>query len=94
MVKEMAASATPLSRADDTAVEPRLYTIVAAVCHPDDEVIWACGLIAALSRYNFLRVFVLCLSGNDPASLRLKEFVVWVIPIPTCQSTQRLSIES
>jgi LmbE family N-acetylglucosaminyl deacetylase len=50
------------------------HTVVIAVCHPDDEVIWVGGLIAALSRYHFLRVLVICLSGNDPASPRVAEF--------------------
>lgn len=52
----------------------RRQTILVAVCHPDDEVIWIGGLVAALSRYPFLRVLVICLSGNDPGSPRLAEF--------------------
>ena len=64
-----------VSGSDGATAAVKRYTIVAAVCHPDDEVIWAGGLIAALSKYRFLRVFVLCLSGNDPASPRMAEFI-------------------
>jgi len=53
---------------------PRPLTIVFAVCHPDDEAIWAGGLLCELARIPFMRCFVICLSGQDPASPRLREF--------------------
>lgn len=48
--------------------------IVFAVCHPDDEVVWAGGLLCELARLPFLRIYVVCLSGSDPDSARLAEF--------------------
>jgi hypothetical protein len=49
-------------------------TIVFAVCHPDDEVVWAGGLLCELARIPFVRCYVVCLSGRDPASPRIAEF--------------------
>lgn len=52
----------------------RTFNIVVAVCHPDDEAIWAGGLLCEFARMPFFRTFVVCLSGNDPASPRVAEF--------------------
>lgn len=52
----------------------RPLNVVFAVCHPDDEVVWAGGLLCEFSRIPFLRTFVICLSGNDAGSPRLAEF--------------------
>ncbi len=71
---EAAARARSVGERDAASAETHRYTIITAVCHPDDEIIWTGGLIAALSQYRFLRVFVICLSGNDPASPRVAEF--------------------
>jgi len=56
----------------DEHPDPR--NLVFVVCHPDDEALWIGGLIHALSGFPFLRVFVVCLSGADPASPREAEF--------------------
>lgn len=50
------------------------FDIVFAVCHPDDEALWVGGLLHALSRFDFLKVHVVCLSGRDTASPRMAEF--------------------
>lgn len=50
------------------------FDIVFAVCHPDDEALWVGGLLHELSRFDFLKVHVLCLSGLDAASPRMAEF--------------------
>lgn len=50
------------------------FDIVFAICHPDDEALWAGGLLYELSKFDFLRVHVVCLSGRDPASPRITEF--------------------
>jgi hypothetical protein len=49
-------------------------TIIFAVCHPDDEVIWAGGLLCELARMPFVNSYVVCLSGRDPLSPRMAEF--------------------
>jgi LmbE family N-acetylglucosaminyl deacetylase len=50
------------------------FDIVFAVCHPDDEALWVGGLLHELSRFDFLKVHVVCLSGRDPTSPRMAEF--------------------
>jgi hypothetical protein len=52
----------------------RIYRIVFVVCHPDDEAIWVGGLLYELSRFQNMRVYVICLSGRDPNSPREREF--------------------
>jgi LmbE family N-acetylglucosaminyl deacetylase len=51
-----------------------LVDLVFVVCHPDDESLWAGGLIHGLSRFDFVRTWVVCVSGRDPASPRAAEF--------------------
>lgn len=51
-----------------------IYNIVIVVCHPDDEVLWIGGLISGLSQYSFINITVICLSGKDDSSPRIKEF--------------------
>ncbi len=53
---------------------PAAFDIVFAVCHPDDEALWVGGLLHELSRFDFLKVHVVCLSGHDPSSPRMAEF--------------------
>jgi len=48
--------------------------IVSVVCHPDDEALWIGGLLCELPKFPFLNVYVICLSGNNPASPRVDEF--------------------
>ena len=48
--------------------------LVFVVCHPDDESLWAGGLLHGLSRFDFVRTWVLCVSGEDPESVRAAEF--------------------
>lgn len=52
----------------------KIFDIVFAVCHPDDEALWIGGLIGELSRLDFLKIHVVCLSGRDTASPRMSEF--------------------
>lgn len=49
-------------------------TIVFAVCHPDDEVLWAGGLLCEWVRLKTFRIYVVCLSGRDEKSSRMAEF--------------------
>jgi LmbE family N-acetylglucosaminyl deacetylase len=51
-----------------------VYNLVFVVCHPDDETIWAGGLLYELSRFPELRCHVICLSGHDASSPREQEF--------------------
>lgn len=51
-----------------------MKNIFFVVCHPDDESLWVGGLLNLLSEISFLNVFVICLSGNDCNSPRIKEF--------------------
>ena len=50
----------------------KIFNLIFVVCHPDDEAIWVGGLLSELSRFNFLKVYVICLSGG--ISERLQEF--------------------
>lgn len=52
----------------------KVFRIVAAVCHPDDEAIWIGGLLHEFSKFSFIEFHVVCLSGNDPTSPRVAEF--------------------
>jgi LmbE family N-acetylglucosaminyl deacetylase len=52
----------------------KVYNIVFAVCHPDDEALWVGGLLCELSKIPFVRASVICLSGNDQSSPRMAEF--------------------
>jgi LmbE family N-acetylglucosaminyl deacetylase len=52
----------------------RTYNLVFAVCHPDDEALWIGGLLCELARLPFIRAYVVCLSGKDEQSPRMKEF--------------------
>jgi LmbE family N-acetylglucosaminyl deacetylase len=49
-------------------------SVVFVVCHPDDESLWAGGILHGLAGFDFVRTYVVCLSGNDPASPRSAEF--------------------
>ncbi len=51
-----------------------MYRLLFVVCHPDDEALWVGGLLHALSKFPFLEVNVICLSGRDPNSPREDEF--------------------
>jgi LmbE family N-acetylglucosaminyl deacetylase len=48
--------------------------ILFVVCHPDDEALWAGGLIHGLSAFPNVDVNVICLSGQDEHSARPAEF--------------------
>lgn len=48
--------------------------IVFVVCHPDDEALWIGGLLHGLSHFDFVRTYVVCVSGADPDSPREREF--------------------
>ena len=50
------------------------FNIVFGVCHPDDEVLWAGGLLCELARLEKFRTYVICLSGLDETSPRMAEF--------------------
>jgi len=50
------------------------YNLLFVVCHPDDEALWVGGLVESLSTFQFLKVYVLCLSGVDAQSTRESEF--------------------
>lgn len=50
----------------------KIFNLIFVVCHPDDEAIWVGGLLSELSRFNFLKVYVICLSGG--ISERFQEF--------------------
>jgi len=50
----------------------KIFNLIFVVCHPDDEAVWVGGLLSELSRFNFLKVYVICLSGG--ISERLQEF--------------------
>lgn len=52
----------------------RIYNIVFAVCHPDDEALWVGGLLCELAGFPFIRPYVICLSGKDAQSPRMAEF--------------------
>ncbi len=51
-----------------------MYRLVFVVCHPDDEALWVGGLLHALSKFSFLEISVICLSGHDANSPREEEF--------------------
>ena len=51
-----------------------MKNIFFVVCHPDDESLWVGGLLNLLGEISFLNVFVICLSGKDTNSPRIKEF--------------------
>jgi LmbE family N-acetylglucosaminyl deacetylase len=53
---------------------PRSFNLVFAICHPDDEALWVGGLLCELARLPFIKAYVVCLSGNDPESPRMREF--------------------
>ena len=53
----------------------REINIVFVGCHPDDEAIWCGGLLYELSRFPFVRMHVICVSGKDEASRREAEFL-------------------
>ena len=48
--------------------------VVFVVCHPDDEALWVGGILCELHRFESVRTYVICVSGNDPASPRPAEF--------------------
>jgi LmbE family N-acetylglucosaminyl deacetylase len=48
--------------------------LVFVVCHPDDEALWAGGMVHGLSQLSDVDVHVVCLSGRDPGSPRPAEF--------------------
>jgi LmbE family N-acetylglucosaminyl deacetylase len=48
--------------------------VVFVVCHPDDESLWAGGMLHGLSGFDFVRTWVVCVSGADPDSPRAAEF--------------------
>jgi LmbE family N-acetylglucosaminyl deacetylase len=48
--------------------------VVFVVCHPDDEALWVGGILCELPRFDLVRTYVICVSGNDPASPRPAEF--------------------
>lgn len=50
----------------------KIFNLIFVVCHPDDEAVWVGGLLSELSRFNFLKIYVICLSGGT--SERLQEF--------------------
>lgn len=50
------------------------YNLLFIVCHPDDEALWVGGLIFEFSKINLFNVYVICLSGANSGSLRIKEF--------------------
>lgn len=52
----------------------KAFNIVFVVCHPDDEAIWVGGLLSELSGFNFLKIYVICLSGGNSESIRVGEF--------------------
>ena len=52
----------------------RNYNFVFAICHPDDEALWIGGVLCELSRFEFIKSYVICLSGNDAQSPRVEEF--------------------
>ena len=52
----------------------RKFNLVFAVCHPDDEALWVGGLLCELARLPFVNAYVVCLSGKDEQSPRMKEF--------------------
>ncbi|HEY2010091.1 MAG TPA: hypothetical protein VGH23_13955 [Rhizomicrobium sp.] len=55
-------------------MQKKSLTILFVVCHPDDEVVWAGGLLCELARLPFVRSYVVCLSGYDTTSPRMAEF--------------------
>jgi LmbE family N-acetylglucosaminyl deacetylase len=54
-----------------TVDKPR--QVVFFVCHPDDEALWAGGLVHGLGRFG-VEVTVICASGGEPGSVRATEF--------------------
>lgn len=56
------------------SVPSKVFNIVFVVAHPDDEAIWIGGLLSELSRLDFLRVHVICLTGGADVEKRGAEF--------------------
>jgi LmbE family N-acetylglucosaminyl deacetylase len=51
-----------------------IVNVVFVVCHPDDESLWAGGILHGLSQFDFVRTWVVCVSGADAGSPRSAEF--------------------
>lgn len=50
-----------------------MNSILVIISHPDDEIIWAGNMLILLQKLGW-KVYVVCLSGNDPTSARFQEF--------------------
>ena len=50
-----------------------MKSILVIISHPDDEIIWAGNTLTFLQQQDWL-VYIVCLSGNDPNTVRYREF--------------------